>query len=65
MASVAMFSPDEHRVFQEALDKYGESALTGDGWQSIVTHCDKSEVEVRFRMDRYDTVCFRSFSRNR
>ena len=43
---MAAFTPEEHKLFQEALEKYGDGA-SGTEWASIVAHCRKTELEVR------------------
>ena len=45
---MAAFTPEEHKLFQEALEKYGDGA-SGTEWASIVAHCRKTELEVRRR----------------
>ncbi len=42
------FTAEEHKLFQEALEKYGEGT-SGTEWQSIVAHCRKTELEARAR----------------
>ena len=43
---MSVFTPEEHKLFQEALEKYGDGA-SGTEWANIVAHCRKTELEAR------------------